>query len=114
MDKEDYTLETLLDLDGFIAEIGQGYWVKFEFKKIKTPHVNKPHGIKYSLTLHSPEGNRIIGYDNAHQIPGADFTSPHDHKHKSSGIVQYNYQNAEQLLSDFWQDVDKFLKSWRH
>jgi hypothetical protein len=114
MKKEDYTLEVLLDLDGFIAEIGRGYWVKFEAKKIKAPSINKPYGIKYSLTLHSPDGDRILGYDNAHQIQGVDFTKPYDHRHKQARIMQYNYQNAEQLLTDFWQDVDKFLNKWRH
>jgi len=25
----------------------------------------RPHGIKYSLTLHAPDGTRLIGFDNA-------------------------------------------------
>ena len=114
MEQKDHTLETLLDLDGFIAEIGQGYWVKFEVKRIKKININKPYGIKYSLTLHSPDGNRILGYDNAHQAPGTKFSDPHDHKHKNERIVQYDYNNAEQLLTDFWNDVEKLLAKWRH
>lgn len=114
MCQEDYALETLLDLDGFLAEIGQGYWVKFEVKKIKSPNICKPYGIKYSLTLHNLDGTRLIGYDNSHQIPGTNFSKPHDHKHKSIGIVQCNYQSAAQLLADFWRDVDELLKGWRH
>lgn len=26
----------------------------------------RPHGIKYSLTLHAPDGTRLLGFDNAH------------------------------------------------
>ena len=32
--KRDYSLESLIDLDGFIAEFGDGYWVKFEVKRV--------------------------------------------------------------------------------
>ncbi len=34
-ESHDFTLEALIDLDGFIAEIGEGYWVKIEAKKVK-------------------------------------------------------------------------------
>lgn len=43
--KRDYTLETLLDLDGMIVEVGQGLWVKMNAIKIKNPTQNKPYGI---------------------------------------------------------------------
>ena len=106
----DYTLETLLDLDSMIMEVGQGLWVKINAKRIKTPDHNKPYGIKYSLTLHDPNGQRLLGYDNAHRIPKSNVKVPADHKHKGERIVIYNYQNAEQLLGDFWNDVDLILK----
>lgn len=103
----DYTLETLLDLDGNIFEIGSNFWVKIEARKVKKSTINKPHGIKYSLTLHSPNGNRILGYDNAHNVPGGKSDNPHDHVHKGERVVRYEYTNAEKLLQDFWNDVDK-------
>jgi hypothetical protein len=28
----------------------------------------KPHGIDYSLTLHGPDGERLVGFDNAHPV----------------------------------------------
>jgi hypothetical protein len=35
MDKKcDHTLETLLDLDGYIAEIGKGYWIKIAARRV--------------------------------------------------------------------------------
>lgn len=47
----DYALETLIDLDGYIIEVGDGHWVKIEARVIQ-PHINRPQGIKYSLTFH--------------------------------------------------------------
>jgi hypothetical protein len=28
----------------------------------------RPHGLKYSLTLHAEDGARLLGFDNAHRI----------------------------------------------
>ncbi|MGN7612859.1 toxin-antitoxin system TumE family protein [Magnetococcales bacterium HHB-1] len=44
-----------------------GYWYKIEAQKVKiTPQ--RPHGIRYSLTLHTKRGERIFGIDNAHPV----------------------------------------------
>jgi len=49
--KKDLSLETLLDLNGEIFLLENGYWTKFEaFRVTPTPQIS--HGIKYSLTLH--------------------------------------------------------------
>ena len=65
----DHSLDTLLDLDGttFFSVEGQGYWVKFDVKRVATS-AERPHGLKYSLTLHDPKNRRIVGFDNAHEI----------------------------------------------
>lgn len=105
----DFALETLLDLNGFIAEIGQGFWVKIEAKKMRLD-TNKPFGIKYSLTLHSPLGERIFGIDNAHAAPKSSSREPHDHIHKGGRIQKYSYISAEKLLEDFWDEVENILK----
>ena len=104
----DYALDTLIDLNGFIAEVGEGHWVKIEAKRIEKDKA-KPHGIKYSLTLHNPKGERILGYDNAHSIPHKTSIKTHDHKHKTGKIIQYDYKDAGKLLEDFWKDVDRML-----
>lgn len=111
---KDYTLETLLDLNGFIIEVGQGFWVKMEVKKIKSFTNKNSDSIKYSLTLHDPDGNRLLGYDNAHNIRNAKHNVLPDHKHKGEKVVVYNYKNAEQLLTDFWQDVENVLRRRLH
>jgi hypothetical protein len=45
-------LDYLLDLDGEIFPMDNGYWTKFDVKAVE-PNENIPHGIKYSLTLHN-------------------------------------------------------------
>lgn len=107
--KHDYTLDTLISLDGFIAEVGKGYWIKIEARKVKSD-IAKPYGIKYSLTLHDPKGERILGYDNAHSIPSKPLIKAHDHMHRSGKIINYHYQDAIKLLDDFWEDVDRILR----
>jgi hypothetical protein len=63
--------EVLLDLDGqvFVVDPKGGYWVRFAVKRIDSIP-ERPHGLKYSLTLHGPDGNRLIGFDNAHPVHG--------------------------------------------
>lgn len=80
-----------------------------------------PHGIRYSLTLHEPYGKRILGYDNAHAVkPPKKFKFagqrlPYDHKHRhiSDQGVPYAFQNAYQLLVDFFAEVDQVLEEIR-
>ena len=104
----DYTLETLLDLSGFVAEVGNGYWVKIEVRKVAHDFA-KPQGIKYSLTLHNARGERVLGYDNAHAVSSKPGVKAHDHMHKSGKIVSYSYADAAKLLEDFWKDVEQIL-----
>ena len=61
-------IETLLDLDGVIIEQAGGCWTKFEVRQIAQPTEERPHAIRYSLTLHDRYGERIMGFDNAHAV----------------------------------------------
>lgn len=45
------SLENLLNLDGEIFPMDNGYWVKFEAKRVQAS-TSIPHGVRYSLTLH--------------------------------------------------------------
>ena len=65
--RRDHSIDTLLDLDGVILAQDHGYWVKIEARLV-TPTEQRPHGIKYSLTLHDKSGDRVLGYDNAHAV----------------------------------------------
>ena len=114
--RSDHTLELLLDLDGLVYATDEGYWLKYEINKVQET-VEKPHGIKYSLTLHHPNGNRLFGIDNAHrpagpQSPAGKSRRPlvADHMHKGSRMVPYEYKDAETLLRDFDTGVNATLK----
>jgi len=103
--KEDTSLETLLDLDGEVFPMENGYWTKFEACRI-TPTLQIPHGIKYSLTLHDRNNNRILGFDNAHghkpkkKLYGTRKVT-WDHKHKMEKVYPYEFESSSQLLENF-------------
>jgi hypothetical protein len=111
---EDASLDTLLDLDGEIFPMDNGYWTKFEaFRVTPTPQI--PHGIKYSLTLHDRNNTRVVGFDNAHTFkPKKNKYMARkitwDHKHKMEKVHPYEFELASRLIEDFWKDVEKILK----
>jgi len=113
--RQDVELQTLLDLDGIIYPLENGYWVKFSAKKIKpTPQI--PHGISYTLTLHDRINTRVFGYDNAHGVKRKGrikYTARKiswDHKHHQDTVTEYHFKSASQLLDDFWKNVDGIVK----
>jgi len=57
----DPTFEVLLDLDGQVLVVDPegGHWVRFAVKRVPVSP-EKPHGIDYSLTLHGPNGERLV------------------------------------------------------
>ncbi|MGC1781603.1 MAG: DUF6516 family protein [Acidobacteriaceae bacterium] len=111
----DHGLENLLALDGDTYVIHEsGYWVKFEVQRA-TPSPQWPHGIRYSLTLHGPNNERLLGFDNAHSVrttggPAGRNRLTNDHRHKSGTIRPYKYESALKLIEDFWEAVDQVLK----
>ena len=79
------------------------------------PTPERPDGIDYSLTLHGPGGQRLIGFDNAHVVqpttgPSGRSRRRHDHRHRHGRVRPYAYEDAATLLADFWRDVDAILK----
>ncbi len=108
------SLQRLLDLDGEIMDMGEGYWVKIEVRKIE-PTRHRPQGIAYALCLFSPDDERLICFDNAHPIsvgsgPARKTTEASDHVHKKARVQPYGYSDPEKLMSDFWTCVDEALK----
>ena len=112
----DRSLDTLLDLDGQVLVVDPDgkHWVKFVVKRVdQTPE--RPHGLSYSLTLHTESGERLVGFDNAHPVqptagPAGKSLKRHDHKHRLRTIRPYDYQDAVTLLADFWAEVDAVLR----
>jgi hypothetical protein len=110
----DTGLEFLLEMDGEVFPMDNGYWTKIE-ARIVVPNDKVPHGIRYSLTLHDRNNVRVLGYDNAHGLKpkkkkfGAKKTE-WDHRHEKNRVESYEFENAAQLLVDFWNDVNRIMK----
>ena|SRR5271157_1227411 len=112
----DPAMEALLDLDGqiLVLDAKGSYLVRFSVQPVeRSPE--RPHGLKYSLTLHGPQGERLIGFDNAHSIrqsrgPGAKHGGPADHRHRMDEARPYRYKDAATLMADFWAEVDMYLE----
>lgn len=120
MDNRDLSLDTLLALDGerFVVDASVTYWVKFEVKRCAVTS-ERPHVIKYQLTLHDEKGTRVLGFDNAHAIkkgsgPGARTRIEYDHKHSGEQVQFYLYEDAAHLLEDFWAAVENILQKRSH
>lgn len=112
---EDHTLEFLLAFDGRIHVLEQGYWLKFEVKRLAASS-ERPHGLRYSLTLHDPSGHRLLGFDNAHGVapPGSAYRerdAAHDHWHRGPGDKgrPYRFTTADQRLIDFEAEVARVM-----
>jgi len=86
-----------------------GHWVRFIVTRVAVSPA-KPHGLDYSLTLHGPDGGRLVGFDNAHPVGRRKRGEPHDHRHRLRLIQPYEYRDAASLLMDFWSMVDGVLR----
>ena len=120
--ESDPGIENLLYLDGMVLEVDSelGYFVQIKAALAEvTP--GRPQGIKYSLTLHSKDNDRLMGFDNAHPMEDrrrGKFSrhrklSKWDHKHRFKDVAvvtPYDYINAEKLLIDFWCAVDEAIE----
>src|ERR671911_3221908 len=111
----EYALEFLLAFDRRIHHLEEGYWLKFEIKRVEATK-ERPHGLSYSFTLHAPDGARLVGFDNAHGVParGSRFkaapqASDHWHRTEHDPGRPYAFKNAETLIEDFFNEVERVL-----
>ncbi len=115
-DRPDFGLETLLNLDGWTDEVGGGFWVAVRAVRV-APDEARPHGIGYTLTLHRPDGQRLLGYDNAHQPDIGSGPArksrrrgrARDHRHFRGRVGWYDFKSPVKLMEDFWNDVQTIL-----
>lgn len=110
----DRGLDYLLDLDGEIMAVDANHYVKFEAKLVEVT-TYRPHGIKYSLTLHDQYGTRLLGFDNAHAVRppkkgyrGKQIEYDHTHKGCQDKGTPYTFGTPDQLVSDFWEAVSDY------
>jgi hypothetical protein len=113
--QSDYTLEFLLAFDGRIHHLEEGYWIKFEIKRV-SPTRERPHGLSYSFTLHAPDGVRLLGFDNAHTTPrqGSRLKrrpQAYDHWHRTETDPgrPYRFKDAETLIDNFFDEAERVL-----
>lgn len=114
--ERDLTLDALLDLDGEVMIVDPAglHWVRFSVRRVPVTS-EKPHGLDYALTLHGPDGGRLVGFDNAHPVrssagPGGRYAGPNDHRHRLQTVRPYVYRDAATLLADFWSVVEAVPK----
>ena len=112
---KDHGLEFLLAFNGRIHHLEKGYSLKFEIMLVAaTPE--RPHGLSYSFTLHAPDGRRLVGFDNAHNVPatGSRFkrrgrAGDHWHRTEKDPGRPYAFKDAETLIDDFFNEVERVL-----
>ena len=111
----DHALEFLLGFDGRIHHLKAGYWLKFEVKRIAVTG-ERPHGLSYSFTLHAPDGTRLVGFDNAHRVPGRGsrfrqlpVANDHWHRTESDPGRPYQFKDIETLIDDFFDEIEGVL-----
>jgi hypothetical protein len=111
----EHGLEFLLAFDGRIHHLEEGYWIKFEIRRIAATE-ERPHGLSYSFTLHAPDGTRLVGFDNAHNVPAAGSrfrrqskSTDHWHRTDKDPGRPYEFKNAETLIDDFFNEVERVL-----
>ncbi len=101
----------LSTLDGQVLVVDpEGcHWVRFVVTRAQVLP-EKPHGIDYSLTLHGANGERLVGFGNAHSVARQKRGEPRDHRHRLRSIrPPYEYRDAA-LLADFWGAMDAMLR----
>ena len=110
---QEHTLEFLLAFDGRVHWYEDGYFAKFEIKRVAAT-AERPHGLRYSLTLHEPGGQRLIGFDNAHVVAptGSRFArrpayADHWHRTEDDAGRPHPFKDAASLIEDFFDEVER-------
>jgi Family of unknown function (DUF6516) len=102
----DEAMRRLLDYDRRRYWLENGWSIRFRVAEAPVS-TGRPHGIKYSFTLHGPDGTRLLGFDNAHGVPRA---LAFDHRHRfrrTQELVPHNFVGADELICDFFAAVEQ-------
>jgi len=108
--------EVLLNLNGYRHyNRDDGYWIKIEAWETEITDA-RPHGLRYSLSLHDANGTRVIGFDNAHGIKVGNKRRysarkiVYDHEHRLNKVMPYDFRSSARLLEDFWKAVSRIVE----
>lgn len=81
--------------------LAEDAFVEIVIWRVPRPVKGSTHGFKYRLAL-VVAGNCVLRYDNE--------TGKGDHRHVDDVETAYSFSSYEQLLTDFWADVDRWIK----
>jgi hypothetical protein len=102
----DEPMQRLLEYDRRRYWLVNGWSIRLRAAITQLSEV-RPHGIKYSFTLHDVDGTRLLGYDNAHGVGRA---LAYDHRHRfrrTKESVPYEFRGADELICDFFAAVER-------
>jgi hypothetical protein len=95
----------LLDFHGRSYWLVNGWSIRFSIVECVVSTA-RPHGIRYSLTLHDVDGTRLLGFDNATGRTRR-MTSDHWHPFRRTEVHEpYEFNGADRLLVDFFTAVE--------
>jgi len=90
--------ELLLDERHVLSESA---FVELVVWRVPVPVRGSQHEFRYRLAL-VVDGECVLRYDNE--------AGKGDHRHVRDKEHEYRFKSAEQLLADFWSDVEEMLK----
>ena len=90
--------ELLLDERHVLSESA---FVELVVWRVSAPVRGSQHAFRYRLAL-VVDGECVLRYDNE--------AGKGDHRHVGEKEQEYRFKSAEQLLADFWSDVEEMLK----
>lgn len=107
----------ILDLHRQRIGYDNGYWVTIRVTKVP-PDEGRPHGLRYALTLHDENDDRILGYDNSHPVdtstgPARRSKRPKTFDHidrRGKRSVPYAFTTPFKLVEDFFTEVERILR----
>jgi hypothetical protein len=107
--QDDEALRRLLDYHRRRYWLSNGWCIRFWVKEVPST-AGRPHGVKYSLTLHDVDMTRLLGIDNAHGLPRR-LVFDHQHRfRRTEELVPYDYKDADTLIGDFFDAVERAFR----
>ncbi|CAM3760275.1 hypothetical protein VA7868_03139 [Vibrio aerogenes CECT 7868] len=111
-------LDVLLSMHGIHVHRDDGYWWKIEVWTVP-PTKERPHGIRYNMTLHNQFNKRVFGLDNAHAVKapkrhqsrGKGYEYDHLHQSAIDQGTRYEFSDCYALLQDFFSGIDATIEA---
>ena len=86
---------------GLCSILGEAAFAELVVWRVSAPVRGSAHAYRYRLAL-VVGGKCALRYDNE--------AGKGDHRHVGDDEQEYRFKSAEQLLADFWRDVEEMLK----